>query len=668
MRDRDGSTVASWAVGDTRRGQVGRLIAIVLVLALGIGVLVARTAGTAGSAIVTTTLAPIADTYVQSDTPTTNYGLVNRIPVDASPVRQIFLRFDLSGLSAPVQSAKLRIHVSSLADSQSPRGGSVALVNDNTWSETGMTYNNRPTSWGTNLATLGAVNRNTWYELDVASAITPGGQLSLGLRSTNGDGAFYDAREADAALAPQLIVVTGTEDPTSSTDSTTTTTTAPPTITTATPVADTYVQADTATTNYGTTTRMPADSAPVRQIFSRFDLYALSGPVQAAKLRVHVSSVADSQSSSGGSVALVNDNTWSETGMTYNNRPTSFGTNLATLGAVNRDTWYEFNVTSAITTGGLVTLGLRSTNGDGAFYDSRESGVHAPQLIVTTATTTTTTTLPQAGDVKIAAMADLACPQGLGTNATSCRQVQISNLILNDPSISMFLALGDLQYESGELANFQTSYENSYGRLKSITKPTPGNHEYATAGASGYYTYFGAQAGDPTKGYYSFDVGTQWHIVMLNGNCDILSCTATSTQTQWLTDDLTANTRPCTIATWHQPRWSSGNEHGSDTHFGPWWDVLQQYNAEVVLNGHEHSYERFAPQLPSGVASETGIREIVAGTGGRSLYTFAAAQPNSIVRLSTMGLFTMTLGNGTYSWQFSGEDGTVFDSGTGTCH
>jgi hypothetical protein len=246
--------------------------------------------------------------------------------------------------------------------------------------------------------------------------------------------------------------------------------------------------------------------------------------------------------------------------------------------------------------------------------------------------------------------------------------MQVSDIVLRDPSISTFLALGDLQYESGELANFQGAYDASYGRIKSITKPTPGNHEYATTGASGYYTYFGALAGDPAKGYYSFDIGSTWHIAMLNGNCGIVACTATSAQTRWLAADLAASTRPCTIAAWHQPRWSSGQEHGNDTHFGPFWDVLQANHAELVLNGHEHTYERFAPMLPSGVASPNGIEEIVIGTGGRSLYTFAAAQPNSITRLATFGVLKLRLGANDYSYQFVGQDGTVFDSGSGVCH
>ncbi len=244
----------------------------------------------------------------------------------------------------------------------------------------------------------------------------------------------------------------------------------------------------------------------------------------------------------------------------------------------------------------------------------------------------------------------------------------MSNLVANDPSIQHFLALGDLQYENGELANFQAAYTPSYGRVKAKTKPAPGNHEYQTSGASGYYSYFGAAAGDPAKGYYSFNVGTDWHVVMLNSNCGVVSCASNSVQTAFLTYDLAATARPCVVAAWHHPRFSSGQEHGNSTSVGPFWDVLQQYGAEIALAGHEHNYERFAPQLPSGAASATGVREFVVGSGGRSLYAFAAPQPNSVVRLQTFGVLKLTLGNRAYSWRFVGENGSVLDSGTGTCH
>lgn len=453
------------------------------------------------------------------------------------------------------------------------------------------------------------------------------------------------------------------------------------------PLADAYVDSMKATRNYGKQKKLTADASSVRQIFMRFDLTGLRGPVQEARLRIRVRKPKVSASAIGGSVARVAETTWSETGVTYDNRPTSLGPSVATLGAVKANTWVEVPVTSAVTTGRLLTLAVRSTSNDAAIYESREAGANAPQLIVTTgtntssssissssssssttsSTTTTTTTTPPAG-VVIAAAGDLVCPPGLGVTATSCRQLQVSNLVANDPSVQHFLALGDLQYDNGELANFQSAYAPSYGRFKTKTKPVPGNHEYQTPGASGYYSYFGAAAGDPAKGYYSFNIGTDWRVVMLNSSCGVVSCASTSVQTAFLTYDLAATARPCVVAAWHHPRFSSGQEHGNHTSVGPFWDVLQQVGADIVLSGHEHNYERFAPQLPSGAASANGIREFVVGTGGRSLYSFATPQPNSVVRLQTFGVLKLTLGNRTYSWRFVGENGAVLDSGTGTCH
>ena len=204
--------------------------------------------------------------------------------------------------------------------------------------------------------------------------------------------------------------------------------------------------------------------------------------------------------------------------------------------------------------------------------------------------------------------------------------------------------------------------------MKAKTVPTVGNHEYGTANAAGYFNYFGAAAGDPTKGYFSYDLGSSWHVVNLNTNCGPVSCAATGAQVQWLRADLAANTKPCVLATGHHPRFSSSNGVGNDPSQGPFWDALQQYGTDVYLVGHAHGYERFAPQLANATASAGGVRQIVVGTGGRSLFGFVTPVANSSVRLSVFGILKMELGNGTYTWQFVDENGTVRDSGNGTCH
>lgn len=427
---------------------------------------------------------------------------------------------------------------------------------------------------------------------------------------------------------------------------------------------DTYVDAGTPTTAYGTTAQLFVDASPQRETFLQFDLTDVANTVVEAKLRLHVADTSNAGSPDGGQVAAVNAAPWSESTLTFADRPTSWGPTVGEIGAVTANTWVEISVTPAITAGVVNTLGIRSSNTDGATYDSREAGANAPQLILTTGNPRT----PVVGST-IAAVGDMACAPGGAVTATTCRQMQVSDDLVADTEVTELLALGDLQYEVGALSAFQTAYEASFGRLKSITKPVSGNHEYGTSGAAGYYTYFGAAAGDPTKGYYSYDIGTLWHVVVLNSNCTIVSCAAGSTQEQWLRADLAAATdRPCVLAAWHHPRFTSSTSHTNDPAVAPFWDALQDFDADLVLNGHVHNYERFDVQLPSGVADRAGIRQIVVGTGGKSQYGFAAAQPNSLVRFRSFGYLKMVLGDLNYSWQFIDEAGNVLDSGTSACH
>jgi len=230
--------------------------------------------------------------------------------------------------------------------------------------------------------------------------------------------------------------------------------------------------------------------------------------------------------------------------------------------------------------------------------------------------------------------------------------------------------LGDNAYENGSATDYAKCYGESWGAFKSRTMPSVGNHEYQTSGARGYYNYFGAAAGERGKGYYSYDAG-DWHIVVLNSNCSIVACAPGSPQERWLRADLAASTRRCTLAYWHHPRFNSGRRHGNDKGVAPFWEALYQHGAEVVLNGHEHMYERFAPQSPSAVADPVrGIREFVVGTGGRSFYSIGAPEPNSEVRNNdTYGVLRLTLGAGSYRWEFiRAAGGTFTDSGSGSCH
>lgn len=277
--------------------------------------------------------------------------------------------------------------------------------------------------------------------------------------------------------------------------------------------------------------------------------------------------------------------------------------------------------------------------------------------------------------IKVAAAGDIACDpasssfnggQGVGLE---CRQRATSDLLVG-AGYDAVLALGDIQYEDGAFSKFGLSYDPSWGRVKGITHPAPGNHEYGTGGAAGYYQYFGAAAGDPTKGYYSFDLGG-WHLVALNSNCaEVGGCGVGTTQEQWLRADLAAHSSAtCTLAFWHHPRFSSG-EHGSDSTYTAFWQALYAANADVVLVGHDHDYERFAPQTASGVLDTTsGIREFVVGTGGKNLRTFPTVRPNSEARSATSaGVLELTLGASGYGWRFVPAVGTFTDAGSGSCH
>jgi hypothetical protein len=275
----------------------------------------------------------------------------------------------------------------------------------------------------------------------------------------------------------------------------------------------------------------------------------------------------------------------------------------------------------------------------------------------------------------VAAAGDMACDPadpnfngGVGT-ASACRMKATSDLLVGT-GFTAVLLLGDNQYEDGALSKYQASYDPTWGRVKAITRPAPGNHEYVTPGGAGYYAYFGAAAGDPAKGWYSFDLGG-WHLIVLNSNCgDIGGCGPGSLEEQWLAADLAAHPGVCTLAYWHHPRFSSG-PHGSDGTFQPFWDDLYAAGADVVLNGHDHVYERFAAQTPAGSADPAhGIRQLTVGTGGKVLTGFPLVRTNSEVRqATTFGVLALTLYPNGYAWQFLPTAGATFtDSGLGLCH
>ena len=232
------------------------------------------------------------------------------------------------------------------------------------------------------------------------------------------------------------------------------------------------------------------------------------------------------------------------------------------------------------------------------------------------------------------------------------------------------VTLGDNAYDRGTPSEFSRCYGPSWGRHRSRTRPAPGNHDYGTPGAAGYFGYFGASAGEQGKGYYSYDLGP-WHVVALNSNCwAVGGCGPGSPQERWLRADLAAHPARCTLAYWHHPRFSSGR-HGSSTATAGLWQALHDAGADVVLAGHDHSYERFAPLDPSGkVDPAGGLRQFVVGTGGASHYGFGAVVAGSEARNSdAFGVLALSLGPAGYEWRFVAvPPGSYSDAGSDSCH
>jgi len=236
-------------------------------------------------------------------------------------------------------------------------------------------------------------------------------------------------------------------------------------------------------------------------------------------------------------------------------------------------------------------------------------------------------------------------------------------------------AAGDLVYEKGTSEEFKKCYEPTWGRFKDRTYPALGNHEYGTAGAAPYFAYWGDKAGAVGKGYYSFELGG-WHIVVLNTNCNATGlggCADGSPEEVWLKADLAQHASGCVLAYGHHALFSSGvlRSHAVHPELKPLWRDLYAAHVDLVLAGHEHSYERFAPQNPDGDADpKNGIREIVVGTGGRSHDLLGLATPNSEVRnWDTFGVLKLALSPAGYDWEFIPEAGKDFrDQGSATCH
>jgi hypothetical protein len=225
------------------------------------------------------------------------------------------------------------------------------------------------------------------------------------------------------------------------------------------------------------------------------------------------------------------------------------------------------------------------------------------------------------------------------------------------------LLVGDIAYPNGSAQDFQRCFDPSWGRFRGRWHASPGNHDYLTPNASAYFDYFGGAAGDERSGYYTLVVG-DWQILMLDSN---IPTQRNSPQWEFVRRELDLQRRPCTLALWHHPLFSSG-QNGPNLYMRDMYALLEASSVDVLVTGHDHVYERFAKQTVEGLPSERGVREFIVGTGGAELYRFVTAAPNSEARIAQFGALHLSLQPTGYRWEFVLTDGGLGDSGNDTCH
>ena len=421
---------------------------------------------------------------------------------------------------------------------------------------------------------------------------------------------------------------------------------------TTTAVQDSYTSQSNASATHGSLTYLAADGVAGAERRT-YLMFTVSGvPADATSVTASLRLDASSSSSSPFTVSA-ESTAWSSSTLTWNNQPAPGG-QLASRPGVSAG-YDAFDVSSAVRANGTVAFVVRTTSTAEVLFASRESNGSPPQLVVSWTTTTS--------DPVLAAAGDIACAPGAAVTATTCHQAATAAL-LTGSDITAVQTLGDNQYASGTSAEFAGGYATTWGAVRSKTHPAPGNHEYSTPGATGYYGYFGSAAGDPSRGYYSYDLGA-WHVVVLNSE---ISFAAGSAQDVWFRGDLAAHPVRCTLAVWHEPVFSSSS--GVDSSRMRLFSDAYAGGVDVVLNGHQHNYERFAPQTPSGTADATsGVREFVVGTGGYSVWGTATPLATSQARGRSFGVLRLTLHATSYDWRFVPVAGSTYsDSGTATCH
>ncbi len=275
---------------------------------------------------------------------------------------------------------------------------------------------------------------------------------------------------------------------------------------------------------------------------------------------------------------------------------------------------------------------------------------------------------------RVIAVGDIACSPSDkyvdGSDSRYCQQQKTFDLT-KQQNADAVLMLGDLQYENGTRDSFRSTFDTSWGTFKDKLYPTPGNHEYLTSQAGGYFEYFSEAPVDVSSGYYRLVLG-EWNIYSLNSNCEwIGGCVENTPQLKWLQTELVTNQSTCTLAFWHHPRFTSGKyatDNDVKNRSQDMWRILVKHKADIILNGHDHIYERFARQTDNGKVSDNGVRQFTVGTGGRSLYSLKTIAKNSEKFIDTsFGVLVLDLKATSYDWRFLSIDNKVLDSGSQEC-
>lgn len=388
----------------------------------------------------------------------------------------------------------------------------------------------------------------------------------------------------------------------------------------------------------------------------RFEVSGLPADVQIASVILRLT-VLDS-SSAPGVVSQVGGE-WSEAETTWASAP-PVGVPITTLPGGTEGTPVDIDISSIVTGPGVVDFYLTTSSDDGMDFASKEAAIGGPTLVVALGPPL----IPEAQGNVLVGAGDIAGCDSDGDEATAA----ILDDVVAAASGAVVFTTGDNAYEVGSEQNFLDCYDPSWGRHKDITRPALGSREYRTPGASGHFGYFGVPEGERDKGYYSYDFAG-WHVLVLNSNCDLVGgCHAGSVQEAWLREDLGASDALCTVAFWHHPAFSSG-QSGGHAEVLAFHEALAEADAELVVNGDDHIYERFAPQNSGAQAEDDGIRQFVVGTGGRSLSGFRTTAPNSEVRYNgSFGVLVLNLFPESYEWQFRSVAGANFsDLGTASC-